>query len=102
MNTTWRSNNEIQRSRFYSIFRNRDVIESSDNAENNIYDIVDFMIGIMTKEQLGQVEDMRGIHKSVSSRLMKKITLTMTLELFLWYTLFQDGSIKCRSKSKKQ
>ena len=25
-----------------------DVIESSDNAENNIYDIVDFMIGIMT------------------------------------------------------
>ena len=35
-----------------------DVIESSDNAENNIYDIVDFMIGIMTKEQLAQVEDM--------------------------------------------
>ena len=35
-----------------------DVIESSDNAENNIYDIVDFMIGIMTKEQLNQVEDM--------------------------------------------
>ena len=36
-----------------------DVIESSDNAENNIYDIVDFMIGIMTKDQLAQVEDMR-------------------------------------------
>ena len=36
-----------------------DVIESSDNAENNIYDIVDFMLGIMTKEQLAQVEDMR-------------------------------------------
>ena len=35
-----------------------DIIESSDNAENNIYDIVDFMIGIMTKEQLAQVEDM--------------------------------------------
>ena len=35
-----------------------DVIESSDNAENNIYDIVDFMIGIMTKEHLTQVEDM--------------------------------------------
>ena len=35
-----------------------DVIESSDNAENNIYDIVDFMIGIMTKDQLNQVEDM--------------------------------------------
>ena len=35
-----------------------DVIESSDNAENNIYDNVDFMIGIMTKEQLAQVEDM--------------------------------------------
>ena len=35
-----------------------DVIESSDNAENNIYDIVDFMIGIMTNEQLAQVEDM--------------------------------------------
>ena len=35
-----------------------DIIESSDNAENNIYDIVDFMIGIMTKEQLNQVEDM--------------------------------------------
>ena len=35
-----------------------DVIETSDNAENNIYDIVDFMIGIMTKEQLAQVEDM--------------------------------------------
>ena len=34
------------------------VIESSDNAENNIYDIVDFMIGIMTKDQLNQVEDM--------------------------------------------
>ena len=34
------------------------VIESSDNAENNIYDIVDFMIGIMNKEQLNQVEDM--------------------------------------------
>ena len=33
------------------------VIESSDNAENNIYDIVDFMIGIMTKDQLNQVED---------------------------------------------
>ena len=35
-----------------------DVIESSDNAENNTYDIVDFMIGIMTKDQLNQVEDM--------------------------------------------
>ena len=35
-----------------------DVIESSDNAENNIYDFVDFMIGIMTKDQLNQVEDM--------------------------------------------
>ena len=35
-----------------------DVIESSDNAENNIYDIVDLMSGIMTKEQLAQVEDM--------------------------------------------
>ena len=35
-----------------------DVIESSDNAENNIYDIVDLMIGIMTKDQLNQVEDM--------------------------------------------
>ena len=35
-----------------------DVIESSDKAENNIYDIVDFMIGIMTKDQLAQVEDM--------------------------------------------
>ena len=35
-----------------------DVIESSDNAENNIYDIVDFMICIMTKEQLAQVEYM--------------------------------------------
>ena len=34
------------------------VIESSENAENNIYDIVDFMIGIMNKEQLNQVEDM--------------------------------------------
>ena len=34
------------------------IIESSDNAENNIYDIVDFMIGIMTKDQLNQVEDM--------------------------------------------
>ena len=34
------------------------VIESSDNAENNIYDIVDFMIGIMNKNQLNQVEDM--------------------------------------------
>ena len=35
-----------------------DIIESSDNTENNIYDIVDFMIGIMTKDQLNQVEDM--------------------------------------------
>ena len=34
------------------------IIESSDNAENNIYDIVDFMIGIMSKDQLNQVEDM--------------------------------------------
>ena len=34
------------------------IIESSDNAENNIYDIVDFMIGIMTKDQLNQVEDL--------------------------------------------
>ena len=34
------------------------VIESSDNAENNIYDIVDFMISIMNKDQLNQVEDM--------------------------------------------
>ena len=34
------------------------IIESSDNAENNIYDIVDFIIGIMTKDQLNQVEDM--------------------------------------------
>ena len=34
------------------------VIESSDNAENNIYDIVDFMIGIMNKDQLNQVENM--------------------------------------------
>ena len=35
-----------------------DVIENSDNAENNIYDIVDFMIGIMNIDQLKQVEDM--------------------------------------------
>ena len=34
------------------------VIESSDIEENNIYDIVDFMIGIMNKDQLNQVEDM--------------------------------------------
>ena len=34
------------------------VIETSDNSENNIYDIVDFMIGIMSKDQLKQVEDM--------------------------------------------
>ena len=34
------------------------VIETSDNAENNIYDIVDFMIGIMSVDQLEQVEDM--------------------------------------------
>ena len=34
------------------------IIETSDNAENNIYDIVDFMIGIMNKDQLNQVEDM--------------------------------------------
>ena len=33
------------------------IIESSDTAENNIYYIVDFMIGIMTKDQLNQVED---------------------------------------------
>ena len=33
-------------------------IEASDNAENNIYDIVDFMINIMNKDQLNQVEDM--------------------------------------------
>ena len=34
------------------------IIESSDDGENNIYDIVDFMIGIMNKDQLNQVEDM--------------------------------------------
>ena len=34
------------------------VIETSDNAENNIYDIVDFMIGLMSVDQLKQVEDM--------------------------------------------
>ena len=34
------------------------IIETSDNAENNIYDIVDFMIGIMNIDQLNQVEDM--------------------------------------------
>ena len=34
------------------------VIENSDNAENNIYDIVDFMIGIMNRDQLNKVEDM--------------------------------------------
>ena len=34
------------------------VIETSDNPENNIYDIVDFMIGIMSIDQLKQVEDM--------------------------------------------
>ena len=28
------------------------IIESSDNAENNIYDIIDFMIGIMTNTWL--------------------------------------------------
>ena len=33
------------------------VIESSDNAENNIYDIVDHMLEIMNKDQLNQVED---------------------------------------------
>ena len=33
------------------------VIESSDNAENNIYDIVDHMIEIMNEDQLNQVED---------------------------------------------
>ena len=34
------------------------VIETSDNAENNIYHIVDFMIGLMSVDQLKQVEDM--------------------------------------------
>ena len=38
------------------------IIESSDNAENNIYDIVDFMISIMNKDQLNQVEDMLTNH----------------------------------------
>ena len=38
------------------------VIESSDNEENNIYDIVDFMIGVMTKDQLNQVGDMLTNH----------------------------------------
>jgi len=33
------------------------VIESSDNAENNIYDIVDHMLEIMNKDQLNQLED---------------------------------------------
>ena len=33
------------------------VIESSENAENNIYDIVDHMLEIMNKDQLNQVED---------------------------------------------
>jgi len=33
------------------------VIESSNNAENNIYDIVDHMLEIMNKDQLNQVED---------------------------------------------
>ena len=33
------------------------VIESSDNAENNIYDIVDHMLEIMNKYQLNQLED---------------------------------------------
>jgi len=35
-----------------------DVTAATDTAENNICDLVDFMIGIMTKEQLAQVEDM--------------------------------------------
>ena len=39
-----------------------DIIESRDNAENNIYDIVDFMIGIMTKDELNQVGDMLTNH----------------------------------------
>ena len=34
------------------------IIETRDNAENNIYDIVDFMIGIRSKDQLNQVEAM--------------------------------------------
>ena len=33
------------------------IIESSDNAENNIYDIVDHMLEIMNEDQLNQVED---------------------------------------------
>ena len=33
------------------------VIESSDNAENNIYYIVDHMLEIMNKDQLNQLED---------------------------------------------
>ena len=55
---TWRWRNEYK-DQATSIFSEiADIIESSDNAENNIYDIVDFMIGIMTKDQLNQVEDM--------------------------------------------
>ena len=38
------------------------VIESSDNAENNIYDIVDHMLEIMNKDQLIQLEDFIGNH----------------------------------------
>ena len=34
------------------------VIESSNKTEKTIHDIVDFMIGIMSKDQLNQVEDM--------------------------------------------
>ena len=49
-----------------------DIIESSDNAENNIYDIVDFMIGIMTKDQLNQVEDMLTNQYPEDQRMIRK------------------------------
>ena len=39
------------------------IVESNKNSKNNIYDIVDFMIGIMTKDQLDKVEEKLFVNK---------------------------------------
>ena len=39
------------------------IIESNKNSKNNIYDIIDFMIEIMTKDQLDKVEEKIFVNK---------------------------------------
>ena len=68
------------------------IIESSDNAENNIYDIVDFMIGIMTKDQLNALREFY-VERFVDNMETKDLVQYVTDDMFQYMESLPDNEV---------